>query len=90
MDFKSMPVSKDYNIVFIIINRFSKQAISQPCYKTVTTEDMAWFYIRDIYRYQGPPESIVSDRGPQFVSNFWKKFYKNLNIKLKFSTAFHP
>jgi hypothetical protein len=42
MDFKSMPVSKeDYNIVFIIINRFNKQAISQPYYKTVITEDIA-------------------------------------------------
>ena len=58
-----MPVNKEgYNMVFIIIDRFSKQAISQPYYKTVTTEDIAWLYIRGIYYYQEPPESIIFNR----------------------------
>jgi transposase InsO family protein len=91
MDFKSMPVDKEgYDMVFVVIDRLSKQAISLPYYKIVTSEDMARLYISAIYRYKGPPESIVSDRGPQFVSSFWKEFCRILDIKLKFSTAFHP
>jgi len=71
MDFKSMPKDKaGYDEVFVVIDRLSKQAISIPCYKTVTAEDMAQLYITYVYRYYGPPESIVSDRGPQFVSQF--------------------
>jgi hypothetical protein len=90
MDFKSMPVDKKgYDIVFVIINRFSKQAISLPCYKIVTFEDMARLYISTIYRYKSPLKSIVLNRGPQFVSSFWKKFYYILDIKLKFSIVFH-
>ena len=36
------------------------------------------------------PESIVSDRGPQFISDFWDEFCRILGIQLKLSTAFHP
>jgi transposase InsO family protein len=91
MDFKSMPVDKEgYDIIFVIINRLNKQAISLFYYKIVTSEDINRLYISVIYRYKGPPKSIVSDRGPQFISNFWKEFYYILDIKLKLSTAFHP
>jgi hypothetical protein len=66
-----MPTSKKgYNMVFVVINYFSKQAVSLLCYKTVTAEDMARLYINIIYRYKGPPDFIVSDRGPQFVLYF--------------------
>jgi transposase InsO family protein len=51
---------------------------------------MARLYIDAIFRHKGPPESIVSDRGPQFVSHFWKEFCRILGIKLKLSTAYHP
>ena len=43
-----------------------------------------------VYRIYGPPDSIVSDRGPQFISAFWKELTGILGIKLKLSTAYHP
>ena len=51
---------------------------------------MASLFIYHVWRYFGPPDSIVSDRGPQFVSDFWTEFYRLLGIKLKLSTAHHP
>jgi transposase InsO family protein len=91
MDFKSMPPSKEgYDMVFVVVDRLSKQAVSLPCHKTVTAEDMARLYIDAVFRHKGPPESIVSDRGPQFVSHFWKEFCRILGVKLKLSTAYHP
>ena len=38
----------------------------------------------------GVPISIVSDRGTQFTSRFWKSFQKALMTQLRFSTTFHP
>jgi hypothetical protein len=65
MDFKSMPKDKfGYDMVFVVIDRLSKQAISIPCHQTITAEEMAQLYITYVYRYYGAPESIVSDRGP--------------------------
>ena len=65
MDFKSMPKDKHgFDTVFVVIDRLSKQAILIPYYKTVTVSDMATMFISHIYYYFGPPESIISDRGP--------------------------
>jgi len=36
------------------------------------------------------PESIVSDRGPQFAVKLTKELNKMLEIEMKLSTAFHP
>ena len=44
----------------------------------------------DIFKHHGLPDSIVSDRGPQFVSEFWKAYCARLGIKVKLSTAYHP
>jgi len=36
------------------------------------------------------PESIISDRGPQFAAGLMRELNKILGIKSKLSTAFHP
>jgi hypothetical protein len=38
----------------------------------------------------GVPKKIVSDRGSQFTSRFWKKLHESLDTKLNFSSAYHP
>jgi predicted aspartyl protease len=91
MDHKSFPKdARGYDEAFVIIDRFSKQAISIPCYKTITAEECARLFIEYVYRYKGAPESIVSDRGPQFVSTFWREFQRILGVKLKYSSGQHP
>jgi hypothetical protein len=76
--------------VWVVIYRLSKEAISIPCKKTVTAKDMAHMFIAHICRYFGPPESTVSDRGPQFISQFWKEVTRILGAQLTLSTAYHP
>jgi hypothetical protein len=71
MDFKSIPKDKaGYDNVFVVIDCLSKQAVSIPCHKTITAKEMARLYITHIYQYYGPSMSMISDRGPQFVSKF--------------------
>jgi hypothetical protein len=38
----------------------------------------------------GVPETITSDRGPQFTSNLWFKLCEMLHISHKQTTAYHP
>jgi len=38
----------------------------------------------------GLPESIVSDRGPQFAAELIKELNRMLGIEMRLSTAFHP
>lgn len=53
-------------------------------------EKLVRLYIQEIIRLHGVPVSIISDRDPRFVSQFWKSLQKAMGIKLNFSTAFHP
>lgn len=90
MDFRSFPPDKDgYNMALVFVDRFSKRPISIPCKKTATSEDVARMFIEHIYRHRGPPMTIVSDRGPQFVSSFWSELCRILGVQLKLSTAYH-
>jgi transposase InsO family protein len=91
MDFKSYPTDRyGYDSVLVVIDRFSKQSVTMPCYKTTTAKDMAQLFIDHVYRSRGAPTTIVSDRGPQFISTFWHELCRILGVKLKLSTAFHP
>ncbi|KAE8555297.1 hypothetical protein EYB25_003845 [Talaromyces marneffei] len=61
-----------------------------PCHKkTTTAKEMARLWIRYVFPWTGLPDSIVSDRGGQFVSEFWSEVCRILRIKLKLSTARH-
>jgi hypothetical protein len=50
----------------------------------------AELYIARILSLHGVPKTIVSDRGPQFVSKFWEELHKSLGTKLLHSLAYHP
>ena len=90
MDFHMFPRDKHgYDNVLVIVDRLSKHAISIPCHTTITAEGTARLFIEHVYRHRGPPETVVSDRGPQFISAFWNEFCHVLGIKLKLSTAHH-
>ena len=41
-------------------------------------------------RLHGVILSIISDRGPQFTSHFWKSFQKGLGTQVNLSTTIHP
>ena len=47
-------------------------------------------YINEIVRLHGVLLSIISDRGPQLTSQFWKSFQKGLGTQVNLSTTFHP
>jgi transposase InsO family protein len=90
MDFKSFPKDRNgYNTILVVVDRLSKKPISLPCYKTTTARDLARMFIAHVWRYYGAPDSIVSDRGPQFISDFWNQFCTILGVKIKLSTAHH-
>jgi transposase InsO family protein len=91
MDFCTFPKDKHgYDAIFVVVDRFSKRPISIPCHKTITAKGTAQLFITHVYRWVGIPDSIVSDRGGQFISEFWTEFCRLLRIKRKLSTARHP
>lgn len=61
-----------------------------PCSTTATARDLTRLFKDYVWKIHGLPNSILSDRGPQFISEFWRELYKLLDIEVKLSTAYHP
>jgi hypothetical protein len=46
--------------------------------------------MKKVVRLCGVPKAIVSDRDPNFTSNFWKGLFKGFWENLNLSTTYHP
>ena len=87
IDFKSIPKDKTgFDAILVFVNRLRKRPISILYYKMSTARELTYYFITYIQRYYRPPNSIVLDRGPQFISDFQKEFCFILGIQLKLST----
>uniref|UniRef100_A0A8C5MC51 Gypsy retrotransposon integrase-like protein 1 n=1 Tax=Leptobrachium leishanense TaxID=445787 RepID=A0A8C5MC51_9ANUR len=91
MDFiVDLPKSKGHTVVLTVVDRFSKMAHFVPLPKLPTAKELAVVFAREIVRIHGVPSEIVSDRGAQFVSRFWRVFCAEMGVRLAFSSAYHP
>jgi hypothetical protein len=57
-------------MVMILVNYFSKHLFSIPYYKNIDAKEAAQLYIYYIYQIYGPPDTIISNYRPQFISAF--------------------
>jgi len=53
-------------------------------------EGLARMFRDNIWKLHGLPESMMSDRRPQFVVELIKELNKMLGIEMRLLTAFHP
>jgi len=55
-----------------------------------SAEGLARLFRDNMWKLHGLPESIISDRGPQFAAGLMKELNEILGIKSKLSMAFYP
>ena len=71
MDYQSLPKDKySYDAVLVVVDRLGKKPISIPCYKTDGAHELTVLFHEHVYRHYGAPDTIVSDHGGQFISEF--------------------
>ncbi|MBW0523646.1 hypothetical protein O181_063361 [Austropuccinia psidii MF-1] len=85
-----LPLSNSFHSILFIVDRFSKMAVFIPRISSITSLDLAHLFIKNIFSKHGLPSSIVSDRGPLFVSSFWTNLCQKLTISRDLSTEYHP
>ena len=91
MDFiTQLPKTKrKHDSVWVVSDALSKRVHFIPTTSSLSAKKLAPIFIQEIFRLHGMPKSIVSDRGPQFISEFWQTLNKHFGIKLQFSTPKH-
>ncbi|KAI3368555.1 hypothetical protein L3Q82_025563 [Scortum barcoo] len=78
-----LPPSNGKTVILTIVDRFSKAAHFVALAKLPTARETADLLANHVVRLHGIPRDIVSDRGPQFISQVWKSFCKGLGASVK-------
>jgi len=79
-----------YNSILVVVNRLTKIVHFIPTMEKTLAEVLARLFRDNIWKLHGLPESIISDRGPQFVAGIMWELNKILGIESKLLTAFYP
>ena len=92
MDFilglRKTPSGKDS--IWVVVDRLTKSAHFIPIKVKDLMDKLARLYVQNIVHLHGVPLAIISDRDSHFTSRFWQSLQKEMRMKLKFSTTFHP
>ena len=85
-----LPTSQGNTTVLTVVDRFSKMVRFIALPKLPSASETAEIMINHVFKIHGFPRDIVSDRGPQFVSRFWKEFCKLIGAKVSLTSGYHP
>jgi len=85
-----LPVVAGKDTILVVCNRLSKMTHFVATTEGMSAEGLVRLFWDNVWKLHGLPESIVSDRGPQFTAELTKELNKMLGIKTKLSTVFHP
>jgi len=84
-----LPVVAGKNVILVVCDRLSKMTYFVAMTEGTSVEGLARLLQDNVWKLHGLLESVVSDRGPQFVAELTKELNRMLGIKTKLSTAFH-
>ncbi len=74
----------------VVVDHFSKVAHFVPLPKLPSVKEIAQVVVDHIFRIHGLSVDVVSDRGPQFASLFWKEFCRQIGASTSLSKGFNP
>jgi IS30 family transposase len=91
MDFiEQLPASSGFTAILVVVCRLTKQSIFIPTYDTITSADLAHLFVLHIFSKHGVPSHVTLDRGSEFISHFFRSLGKAFDMKLHFTSGYHP
>jgi len=90
MDFiEKLLSSSRFDIILVIVDWLTKQVIFIPAYNTIMSADLTRLFILHVFSKHGIPSHVTSDRGSEFVSNFFRSLGTALDMQLHFTSGYH-
>jgi len=91
MDFiEKLPPSSGYTSILVIVDCLSKQSLFIPTHDTIMSPQLAQLFVLHVFSKHGVPSHVTSDRGTEFVSHFFRSLGTALDMKLHFTSGYHP
>jgi len=85
-----LPSSSGYDAILVIINHLLKQGIFIPTHDTLTAVQLTDLFVMYVFFKHRVLFHITSDRGSKFISHFFRGLRKALDMKLHFTSSYHP
>jgi hypothetical protein len=85
-----LPESRTYNTIITMVDMKTKGIKLEPSNVMIMAMGAAVVMKNRVFREEGLPLKVISDRGPQFISNFMKELYRLLGVEGNPSMAYHP
>uniref|UniRef100_A0A670KLJ4 Gypsy retrotransposon integrase-like protein 1 n=1 Tax=Podarcis muralis TaxID=64176 RepID=A0A670KLJ4_PODMU len=77
-----LPSSRGCTCLLVFSDHFTKMVHCAPCPSVPTAKETAQLYLQHVFRLHGLPERVVSDRGVQFTSRFWRALHQTLGTEV--------
>jgi len=74
-----LPSSNGFTNIIVVVNRLIKIRHIIPM-DLINIILVAKCFVKHVFKLHRLPNLIISDRGSQFVSDFWQALYKQLSI----------
>jgi len=85
-----LPLAQGYDTILVVCDQLTKMTYFILTTEKTLAKELTRLFRDHVWKLYGLPESIISDRGVQFVANLMKELNQILEIKTRLSTAFHP
>ena len=90
MDFiKKLLSSFRFDTILVIVDQLTRQVIFIPAHDTIMSTDLVHLFILHMFSKHSVPSHVTSDRGSEFVSNFFRSLGTALNIWLHFTSGYY-
>ena len=84
-----LPIVVRKDAILVVCNRLSKMMHFVATMEGTSVEGLARLFSEYVWKLYRLPESVVSDRGPQFVAELTKELNQMLGIEMRLSTVFY-
>jgi hypothetical protein len=72
MDFMvSLPPSRGFDAIMVVVDRFSKMTHFIPTKESAIAQETKRLFFTHVFKHHDLSKDIVSDRDPKFTSKFW-------------------
>ena len=85
-----LPPSNCHDTLLVIVDRLWKMSHYIPTFTDMNSKGIARLYFDHIFRLYSIPDSVVSNRETQFISEFTRALCALTGTKQNLSTSFHP